>query len=276
MAETQLAHCLSASVIIATTHNFDVSTIVSMVRCAARLPAVTHLVLGETRLCTPRCKAICGPCCCFEPLGTEDIPTYWGNSCLSFTIYRRVVPWWLDANEVPRVTNEATLAALHAGDLDPHMPQLGAGVAEARAMAEAGAGAGAAAVALDGSKSLEAASGGAGGGGDERAVHREEGGAGGHASLEAAQAAAAEVQRSAHPPENLSDLDVHVRHHKYPSRARRRAEDAVDFDRDSKPEDDAADAGDSGTASASAPEARNSKSTGIVGRFLKLVGVQEA
>ena len=123
-AETQLAQCLSASVIIATTHNFDVSTIVSMVRCAARLPAVTHLVLGESRLCTPRCKAICGPCCCFEPLGTEDVPTYWGNSFLSFTVYRRVVPWMLEANEVPRVTDEATLAALNSGELDPQIRQM--------------------------------------------------------------------------------------------------------------------------------------------------------
>lgn len=278
-AETQLAQCLSASVIIATTHNFDVSTIVSLVRCAARLPAVTHLVLGESRLCTPRCKAICGPCCCFEPLGTEDIPTYWGNSCLSFTVYRRVVPWMLEVNEVPRVIDEATLAALHAGELDPQIRQMGAGAAEARAMAGAGAGVRAAAVALHGVGLPGAAGDAAGGGGGERGVHSGERRprAVGHASYEAVRMAAAKLQRNVHPPEKFSDHDMKVRRHKYPSRAERKAKDALDSYYEWEPEDDAADAGDGGPALTSALEVPNSKSTtGIVGRLLKLVGVQEA
>ena len=65
LAEKELWRCASARVVISTTHNFDASSVESIVRVAARLPAVTHLVVGESSPCTPRCKAVLGPCCCF-------------------------------------------------------------------------------------------------------------------------------------------------------------------------------------------------------------------
>ena len=307
---TQLAQCLSASVIIATTHNFDVSTIVSMVRCAARLPAVTHLVLGESRLCTPRCKAICGPCCCFEPLGTEDVPTYWGNSFLSFTVYRRVVPWMLEANEVPRVTDEATLAALNSGELDPQIRQIGAELGGARAVAgstKAGGSAAAAGCVADVFDGLfwslgprdEKATGREGGGSGGSGAGGGAGGAAGGAaggrhggvgqpactsvSLEDVREATARLQRPTNPPEKFSDHDMHVRRHRYPSsRAERRdnrnenAEEAAGEDAD----DDADDASGDGKASAQQQQqqqqaptaAADAKGPSIVGRLLKLVG----
>ena len=128
-AEQVLESCSSAEVVLATTHNFDVSTVVHVVRVAASLPMVTHLVVGEARLCTPRCKTSYGPCCCFEPVGAEDLPTHWGNSTLPFTMYRRVVPWILErTRRAPRTGDLATLAKLDAGELDPH--------AEVRALLE--------------------------------------------------------------------------------------------------------------------------------------------
>ena len=118
-AETQLAQCLSTSVIFSTTHNFDSSSVVEIVRTAARLPMVNHLVIGQAKLCTARCKSVFGPCCCFQPVGTELVNTHWGNSKLPFTIYRRIVRWVLKANEVARVSDEATVNALNAAQLDP-------------------------------------------------------------------------------------------------------------------------------------------------------------
>lgn len=119
-AEKMLHRCQAANVIVSTTHNFDASTVMSMVRTAARLPMTKYLVVGEPRLCTPRCKAVYGPCCCFEPIATEDVTTLWGNRSLPFVIYRRVVPWLLKANSAPRITDEATIAALRSGELDPY------------------------------------------------------------------------------------------------------------------------------------------------------------
>ena len=119
-AEKMLHRCHTANVIISTTHNFDASTVMSMVRTAARLPMTKYLVLGEPRLCTPRCKAVYGPCCCFEPIATEDVTTLWGNRSLPFVIYRRVVPWLLEANSALRITDEAIIAALRSGELNPY------------------------------------------------------------------------------------------------------------------------------------------------------------
>jgi hypothetical protein len=106
-------------VIFSTTHNFDSSSVVEIVRTAARLPMVNHLVIGQAKLCTARCKSVFGPCCCFQPVGTELVNTHWGNSKLPFTIYRRIVRWVLKANEVARVSDEATVNALNAAQLDP-------------------------------------------------------------------------------------------------------------------------------------------------------------
>ena len=119
LAEKELWRCASARVVIATTHNFDASSVESIVRVAARLPAVTHLVVGESSLCTPRCKAVVGPCCCFVPLGSEEVPTHWGNSHLTFSLYQRVARWVLDADSTERVSDRATLAALERGEIDP-------------------------------------------------------------------------------------------------------------------------------------------------------------
>ena len=119
LAEKELWRCASARVVIATTHNFDASSVESIVRVAARLPAVTHLVVGESSLCTPRCKAVLGPCCCFVPLGSEEVPTHWGNSHLTFSLYQRVARWVLDADSTERVSDRATLAALERGEIDP-------------------------------------------------------------------------------------------------------------------------------------------------------------
>ena len=80
-------------------------------RVAARLPAVTHLVVGESSLCTPRCKAVVGPCCCFVPLGSEEVPTLWGNSHLTFSLYQRVARWVLKADSAERVSDRAALDA---------------------------------------------------------------------------------------------------------------------------------------------------------------------
>ena len=119
LAEKELWRCASARVVIATTHNFDASSVESILRVAARLPAVTHLVVGESSLCTPRCKAVVGPCCCFVPLGSEEVPTHWGNSHLTFSLYQRVARWVLDADSTERVSDRATLAALERGEIDP-------------------------------------------------------------------------------------------------------------------------------------------------------------
>ena len=119
LAEKELWRCASARVVISTTHNFDASSVESIVRVAARLPAVTHLVVGESSLCTPRCKAVLGPCCCFVPLGSEEVPTHWGNSHLTFSLYQRVARWVLDADSTERVSDRATLAALERGEIDP-------------------------------------------------------------------------------------------------------------------------------------------------------------
>jgi hypothetical protein len=119
LAEKELWRCASARVVIATTHNFDASSVESILRVAARLPAVTHLVVGESSLCTPRCKAVLGPCCCFVPLGSEEVPTHWGNSHLTFSLYQRVARWVLDADSTELVSDRATLAALERGEIDP-------------------------------------------------------------------------------------------------------------------------------------------------------------
>ena len=117
LAEKELAHCASARVVIATTHNFDAGSVESIVRVAARLPAVTHLVVGESSLCTPRCKAVVGPCCCFVPLGSEEVPTHWGNSHLTFSLYQRVARWVLKADSAERVSDRAALDALERGEI---------------------------------------------------------------------------------------------------------------------------------------------------------------
>jgi hypothetical protein len=118
LAEKELEKCIAAKVIMSTTHNFDASSIESIVRVAARLPSVTHLVVGESSLCTPRCKAVVGPCCCFVPLGSEEVPTHWGNSHLTFSLYQRVARWVLDANSAERVSERAKLEKIDdpAGD----------------------------------------------------------------------------------------------------------------------------------------------------------------
>jgi hypothetical protein len=117
LAEKELARCASARVVIATTHNFDAGSVESIVRVAARLPAVTHLVVGESSLCTPRCKAVVGPCCCFVPLGSEEVPTLWGNSHLTFSLYQRVARWVLKADSAERVSDRAALDALERGEI---------------------------------------------------------------------------------------------------------------------------------------------------------------
>ena len=117
LAEKELARCASARVVIATTHNFDAGSVESIVRVAARLPAVTHLVMGESSLCTPRCKAVVGPCCCFVPLGSEEVPTHWGNSHLTFSLYQRVARWVLEADSAERVSDRAALDALERGEI---------------------------------------------------------------------------------------------------------------------------------------------------------------
>lgn len=119
LAENELWRCASARVVMATTHNFDASSVESIVRVAARLPAVTHLVVGQASLCTPRCKAVVGPCCCFVPLGSEEVPTHWGNSRLTFSVYQRVARWVLDADSAARVSDRAALAALERGEIEP-------------------------------------------------------------------------------------------------------------------------------------------------------------
>ena len=119
LAEKELWRCASARVVISTTHNFDASSVESIVRVAARLPAVTHLVVGQASLCTPRCKAVVGPCCCFVPLGSEEVPTHWGNSRLTFSVYQRVARWVLDADSAARVSDRAALAALERGEIEP-------------------------------------------------------------------------------------------------------------------------------------------------------------
>ena len=57
-----------------------------------------------------------GPCCCFVPLGSEEVPTHWGNSHLTFSLYQRVARWVLDADSTERVSDRATLAALERGE----------------------------------------------------------------------------------------------------------------------------------------------------------------
>jgi hypothetical protein len=53
------------------------------------------------------------------PLGSEEVPTHWGNSHLTFSLYQRVARWVLDADSTERVSDRATLAALERGEIDP-------------------------------------------------------------------------------------------------------------------------------------------------------------
>lgn len=122
LAENELEKCVGATVVIATTHNFDASSVEATIRITARLPSLTHLVMGESSLCTARCKAVVGPCCCFVHLGAEEVPTHWGNSHLTFSLYKRVARWVLDGNSAERVSDRATLAALDSGEIDASLP----------------------------------------------------------------------------------------------------------------------------------------------------------
>tara|TARA_B110000977_G_scaffold3997_1_gene5578 strand:+ start:26574 stop:28811 length:2238 start_codon:yes stop_codon:yes gene_type:complete len=124
LAERELEKCHSANVVISTTHNFDASSVEAMIRVTARLPSVTHLILGESSLCTARCKAVVGPCCCFAQLGSEEVRTHWGNSHLTFSVYKRVARWMLEGNSAERVSHRATLAKLESGEIDPTVPIL--------------------------------------------------------------------------------------------------------------------------------------------------------
>ena len=101
-AENCLHTCRTANVVIATTQNFDYETTNHILRVAAELPLLSHLVINDSNLCRPSCRSMLKSCCCFEPLETRQIKTHWGNSFLNFTIYRRHVRWAYGSNFLPR------------------------------------------------------------------------------------------------------------------------------------------------------------------------------
>ena len=101
-AEKVLHTCRTAKVVIATTHNFDSETTNHILRVAAGLPLLTHLIVNVSNLCRPSCRSTLKLCCCFEPLETREIKTHWGNSFLNFTIYKRHWCWPYESNALPR------------------------------------------------------------------------------------------------------------------------------------------------------------------------------
>ena len=115
-AENVLHTCRSAKVVLATTQNFDYETTNYILRVAAELPLLTHLIINEPYLCRPACRTNLKLCCCFEPLETREIKTHWGNSTLSFTIYKRHVRWPYGANALPRGAD--TAVALMEGNVN--------------------------------------------------------------------------------------------------------------------------------------------------------------
>ena len=105
-AEEILPACLAARVVVAVSRNFAPGTVSAIVRTAAELPCVSYLVLCESTLCTPRCKGNFGPCCCFTRMGSGEVEVDWGNTALGFTVYRRLLPWVVAVDSVPRVDED--------------------------------------------------------------------------------------------------------------------------------------------------------------------------
>ena len=105
-AEEILPTCLAARVIVGVSRNFGPGTVSAVVRTAAELPCVSHLVLCESTLCTTRCKRQFGPCCCFIRMGSGEVEVEWGNTALGFTVYRRLLPWVVAVDTVPRVDED--------------------------------------------------------------------------------------------------------------------------------------------------------------------------
>jgi len=114
-AEEVLHNFRTAKVVVATTHNFDSETTNHILRVCAELPLLTHVVVNEPHLCRPACRTKIKLCCCFEALETREIKTHWGNSKLSFTIYKRHVRWPYGQSALPRGAD--TAAALMRGDV---------------------------------------------------------------------------------------------------------------------------------------------------------------
>jgi len=101
-AEHALHTCRGATCVLATTHNFDYETTNYILRICAELPLLTHLIVNEPHLCRPACRTKLKFCCCFELLETRKIKTHWGNSYLSFSIYKRHVRWPFGSASLPR------------------------------------------------------------------------------------------------------------------------------------------------------------------------------
>jgi hypothetical protein len=114
-AEEVLHTCRTAKVVVATTHNFDYETTNHILRVCAELPLLTHVVINEPHLCRPACRTKIKLCCCFEALETREIKTHWGNSKLSFTIYKRHVRWPYGQSALPR--GDDTAVALMEGNV---------------------------------------------------------------------------------------------------------------------------------------------------------------